>query len=187
MSIRYKPAIAMMAFASLVAGCGGGGGGDGGSSSNGTPPMSSNAAPTISGLVASQTVAQDEQSEQLAFSIGDAESPASDITLTVTSSSAVIAQDGVQISGNGANRTLTVSPVEGASGNATVTVTATDPAGAFSTATVNVTVSSAQRSFTEMVDTAYAKSDDGEAEAVTGYSWVDDASEDPDAFNHLLQ
>lgn len=189
MSTRNISMAVMVALASLAAGCGGGGGGDGGGSGSGDPPPASgsNKAPTITGLVASQSVAQDEVSDLLAFSVGDAESPVSDISLSVTSSSEVIDQDGVQIIGNGADRMLSLAPAAGASGNAVVTVTATDPSGASSTATVNVTVSSAQRSFTEMVDTAFVKSVDDEAETVTGFSWVDDASEDPDAFDHLLE
>jgi hypothetical protein len=177
----------VVALASMAAGCGGGGGG-GGSGSGNPPPASSNKAPTITGLVTSQAIAQDELSDLLAFTVGDAESPVSDITLTATtSSSELIDQDGLQISGNGANRMLSIAPAGGASGSAIVTVTATDPSGASSTAKVNVTVSSGQRSFTEVVATAFVKSMDDEAERVSGYSLVDDTNEDPNVFDYLLE
>lgn len=99
----------------------------------------------------------------------------------------MISADAIRLGGDGATRTLTIAPEDGVSGNAVVTVTATDPSGAATTAAVNVTVTSKQRSFTEMVNTAYAKSENDEAEAVTGFSWVDDPSEDPDAFDALLE
>jgi hypothetical protein len=99
----------------------------------------------------------------------------------------LISADAVRVSGAGATRTLTIAPEDGVSGTAVVTVTATDPSGAVTTAAVNVTVTSEQRSFTEMVNTAYAKSENDEAEAITGFSWVDDPSEDPDAFDALLE
>ena len=188
MSTRNISVAVVVALASMAAGCGGGGGyGGGGSGSGDPPPNGSNKAPTISGLVTSQSIAQDELSDLLAFTIADADSPATDISLTVSSSSAVIDQDGLQIGGNGANRMLVIAPAEGASGNAIVTVTATDPSGASSTAKVNVTVSSGQRTFTEVVGTALLKSFDDEAERVSGYSLVDDTNEDPNVFDYLVE
>ena len=149
--------------------------------------MSSNTAPTISGLVTAQSIAQDESGDTLSFSINDAQSAPADITLSIASSDPLISSDAVRLGGTGATRTLTIAPEDGVSGSAVVTVTATDPSGAVTTAAVNVTVTSEQRSFTEMVNTAYAKSETDEAEAITGFSWVDNPSEDPDAFDALFE
>ena len=186
MSTLYIRA-AVLGTALLATGCGGGGGYGGDRDSTNPPPMSSNAAPSITGLATTQTIAQDEQGDMLAFSISDAESAPADIVLTVESSSDLINPDGVWIGGNGANRMLTIEPAEGVSGSAVVTLRATDPSGASTTAAVNITVSSEQRSFTELVGTAYAKSIDDEPERVTGYSLVDDASEDSNAFDALVE
>ncbi|MBL8268554.1 Ig-like domain-containing protein [Steroidobacter sp.] len=184
MSHRYTQAFVPLCAALMIAGCGGGSGGGGSSTA---PPMSSNTAPKITDLASTQSIAQDESGEALAFSISDAESSASDLTLKVESSSDLISADAVRLSGNGAARTLTITPEDGVSGAATVKVTATDPSGASTSSTVNVTVASEQRSFTEMVNTAYTKSIDDEPESVTGYSWVDNPTEDPDAFDALLE
>jgi hypothetical protein len=188
MNTRNSKTALLFGAVLLTAACGGGGGSGGQSAgAPNSPPTGTNTAPTITGLVATQSVKQDESSDTLSFTIGDAQSAPADIALSVTSSDPLISADAIQLGGDGATRTLTIAPEEGVSGSAVVTVTATDPSGAVTTATVNVTVTSEQRSFTEMVNTAYAKSEDDEAETVTGFSWVDDPSEDPDAFDALLE
>ncbi|MGH8178388.1 MAG: Ig-like domain-containing protein [Steroidobacter sp.] len=180
--------VALAAVALTLTACGGGGGSSGsGPPAAAPPPPAVNTAPTIANLSASQTVAQDASSEPTAFSVNDVESGASAVMVTAESSNPeLISAHGVQLSGNDASRSLLLTPMEGVAGTSTVTITATDSAGLSTQQVVDVTVTSEQRSFREMVGTAYAKDDDVEGEQITGYSWVDNPEEDDTAFDHLF-
>ncbi len=62
-----------------------------------------------------------------AFAIGDAETTADSLQLSITSSnSALLPASAATISGSGTNRTLTLSPLAGQSGTTTVTVSVSD-------------------------------------------------------------
>ena len=71
-----KIAIAL-GTAALAAGCSGGGGSE---ESMQTPPAAQNVAPTISSI-ASQTIDEGGATDALAFTIGDAETPADALTV----------------------------------------------------------------------------------------------------------
>lgn len=181
--------LALAAFALSLTACGGGGGG---SSASGPPvaappPPAVNTAPTIADLAASQSVAQDSSSDLIAFNVSDAETPASALNVTVESSDPqLIAPEAILLSGNDTSRALLLTPADGMAGTSTVTITATDAQGLSTQQSVDVTVTSEQRSFKEMVGTAYAKGDDVEGEQITGYSWVDNPEDDDTAFDHLF-
>ncbi|HXG48766.1 MAG TPA: immunoglobulin domain-containing protein, partial [Methylomirabilota bacterium] len=66
----------------------------------------------------------------LDFRVSDPETPATNIVVTARSSDvAVVAPEGLVITGTGTNRTLRVIPVADASGETTITLTAEDAAG----------------------------------------------------------
>lgn len=85
-----------------------------------------NDAPTIT-AVADTTVNEDTATSTIAFTIGDQETAATGLTVTATSSDpTVVANTGIAISGTGANRTVTVTPVANAAGSSTITLNVSD-------------------------------------------------------------
>jgi hypothetical protein len=96
-----------------------------------------NTPPAIAG-VADQTVPAGGAAGPLAFTVGDAETPADQLVVTAASSNPALAS--VSLGGSGANRTVTVTPAAGQSGTVTVTLTVQDRAGATATDTFAVTV-----------------------------------------------
>jgi hypothetical protein len=82
--------------------------------------------PTIS-VISDQTLAENETSGALGFTIGDSETPASGLTVSATSSNPdLVAPAGIVIGGSNADRTLTLTPVPHQSGSAVITVTVGD-------------------------------------------------------------
>ncbi|MCH6259132.1 tandem-95 repeat protein, partial [Puniceicoccaceae bacterium K14] len=85
-----------------------------------------NDAPMISSIDA-QTIAEDSSTGALAFTIGDAETVASGLTLGKASSDeTLLPLSGIVFGGSDANRTVSVTPAAGLSGSATVTVSVSD-------------------------------------------------------------
>ena len=90
-------------------------------------PIAVNQAPTVTG-VANQGLVVNASSAPLAFTIGDAETPAAGLTVTRTTSNAtVLPLADFVLGGSGAIRTVTVTPR--AAGTAVVTLTVTDAGG----------------------------------------------------------
>ena len=88
-----------------------------------------NTPPTIS-AIANQTINSSSTTGPLAFSVGDAESAPAALTVSATSSdTALVPASGLVLEGQGANRTLTVTPAAGQTGSATITVTVSDGTG----------------------------------------------------------
>lgn len=172
--------------ASTLAACGGGGGG-GSRDSGGTPPpppAAANSAPAIS-TIENQSVLQDAVSNVVAFDVSDPQADA--ITVTAESSNPeLLGEDALALAGNAGSRMLVMTPAAGVAGTAKVTLTATDSQGASSQRSFDVTVTSEQRSFREMVGSAFGKDAEAADEPIVGYSWVDTAEDDPTAFDNLL-
>ncbi len=85
-----------------------------------------NTAPTISDI-GDQTVEQGGITGAISFTIGDAETPAADLTVTGTSNNGALVRNvKITFGGSGANRTVTVEPTPSAFGQATITVTVSD-------------------------------------------------------------
>ena len=103
------------------------------------PPPPPNTPPTISD-VTNQTT-NGATVGPLAFTVGDAETVPALLIVTATSSNAaVVANGSITINGNGANRSVTVTPVAGQSGTATITLSVQDGNGATATDTFTVMV-----------------------------------------------
>jgi hypothetical protein len=82
--------------------------------------------PTIS-AIPDQAIAKNRKSEAIPFVIGDAEIDPSQLQVAVASSDpTLLPLSGITVSGAGADRLLSIDPVNGQTGEATVTVSVTD-------------------------------------------------------------
>ena len=97
-----------------------------------------NTPPTIS-TIPDQTVSPGTSTSALPFIVLDAESPASTLKVTATSSNPTLTPT-LTLGGSGSQRTIVVGAASATGGTATITVTVTDPQGASSSTTFNVTV-----------------------------------------------
>ncbi|OUS70620.1 hypothetical protein B1748_28145 [Paenibacillus sp. MY03] len=98
-------------------------------------------APTIS-TIEDQSINISDPSEVIDFTVGDEYFSADLITVTATSSNQeLIADSSIVIGGTDENRTISFTPVAGASGTADITIEATDPSGKKSVQIFTVTVS----------------------------------------------
>src|SRR3954471_16274417 len=92
-----------------------------------------NTSPFIS-AIANQAVSVDTATPALSFSVGDGETPASSLTVSGGSdNAALVNQSGIVFGGSGSGRTVTVTPLSGASGSATITVAVSDGTNSAST------------------------------------------------------
>ena len=166
-----------------MAACGGGGY-DGG---NSPPPPAAKQAPQIVGL-ADQTLPQDTSSPVLTFQVSDADSGVNAVTVTATSSDpTIIPAAGVVLGGSGANRTLQITPAPEVFGNAMITIRAADPDGLFAQQVIGVTVNGVFVSFTTTVIDMFGAAENGEQRSLRGFTFTQDADDNPNAFNALLQ
>ncbi len=102
------------------------------------PPA--NTPPTISS-VPNVTIAYNGTSGTISFTVGDAETSANALTVTVTSSDpSLLPATGLVLGGSGANRSLNITPARRKFGTATITLRVTDAGGLFTTMTFTVTV-----------------------------------------------
>src|SRR5437870_5142678 len=85
--------------------------------------------PTISTLP-DQGIAEDTATAALPFIVGDAETPATSLGLSGSSSNpALVSTAGISFGGGGSNRTVTVRPLPNQFGAALITITVTDGSG----------------------------------------------------------
>ncbi|HZP12129.1 MAG TPA: Ig-like domain-containing protein [Nevskiaceae bacterium] len=85
-----------------------------------------NTAPTLT-QIANQAINEDTATGALAFTVGDAESSASSLTVSGSSSNtSLVPNPNIVFGGSGANRTVTVTPAADRSGSATITYTVND-------------------------------------------------------------
>ncbi|URN95416.1 MAG: S-layer homology domain-containing protein [Candidatus Pristimantibacillus lignocellulolyticus] len=98
-------------------------------------------APTISSIE-DQSINISDSSEEIEFTIGDEFFAANLISVVATSSNQeLIADSSIVLGGTDENRTVSFTPVAGASGTADITIEATDPSGKKSVQIFKVTVS----------------------------------------------
>jgi len=116
-----------------------------------------NTPPTISSI-APQTSTSGQPTAAIPFTIGDAETPAANLTLSKSSSSTTLVPTAnIVFGGSGANRTVTVTPAAGKTGTATITVTVSDGTNAASSAFV-LTVNAPATNSTPAISTIGAQS-----------------------------
>ncbi|CAN5552679.1 hypothetical protein BH11PLA2_BH11PLA2_05580 [soil metagenome] len=103
-----------------------------------------NTAPTISDIANQTKVTGTGAVGPVSFTIGDTETTAASLTVTVTSSNTTLLPNAsVVLGGSGTSRTLTATPASGQTGVTTVTVIVTDAGGLTATDTFTLTVTSA--------------------------------------------
>jgi class 3 adenylate cyclase len=91
-----------------------------------------NQLPTIS-PIADQVIAVDTATAVIPFTIGDAETSVSSLTITASSSNLSLVQNAdIVFGGAGSNRTLAVTPLPGQTGFADITITVSDGTGSAS-------------------------------------------------------
>ena len=85
-----------------------------------------NTPPTISSI-ADQVVVQNKATAAIPFTVGDAESSASSLTVSaISSNTGLVPNANIILGGSGANRTVKVTPVVGQIGSAQITVSVSD-------------------------------------------------------------
>ncbi|TVR15589.1 MAG: formylglycine-generating enzyme family protein, partial [Planctomycetota bacterium] len=100
-----------------------------------------NTAPTITSIADQFSVADGSTIGPIAFTIGDAETPAGDLTVTGSSSNTTLVPNGnITLGGSDAERTVTITPASGETGTATITLTVEDAGGLTASSSFIVTV-----------------------------------------------
>ncbi|MEO8016400.1 MAG: hypothetical protein ABI769_01190 [Pseudomonadota bacterium] len=141
------------------------------------PPPPANYAPTLS-AIADQTSDQDTMVGPIEFSVADQESAASALTVTaVADGASVVPADGVTLGGSGAMRTITVTPLEAATGAVMVTLTVTDPDGAVATRAFRLTVNARPASVRDTTLSTFAKGETDDVTVVNGLTFTQDADD----------
>ena len=89
-------------------------------------PKPENAPPTIS-TIADQITPQDTPTPPISFTVGDAETDASNLTVYASSADpALVPTDNIVLAGSDTNRTVTLTPAYGATGTVAITVFVSD-------------------------------------------------------------
>jgi hypothetical protein len=185
MTIHRNLGLAVVAAlsASLAACSGGGSDGDDVT----PPPPPAKQAPRLVGL-ANQALPQDTTTPVLTFQVSDADSGADAVTVTATSSDqSIIPAAGIVLGGSGANRTLQVTPAPDVFGDATITIRAADPDGLAAQQVIAVTVNGVFMSFKGTLIDIFGDDPNGEPRSLRGFTFQQDADNDPAAFDPLLQ
>lgn len=169
---NYIGSALLVAATVVVAACGSGG--------NDRPQPPANTAPAIT-AIADRSADQDTTVGPIEFGISDSESDAAALTLTAAADGTVFPEDGIVLGGSGTTRTLTLTPLESASGATNVTVTLTDPQGLVATRSFRVDVNARGASIRDWAVTTLARSESDEATVMNGYTFEQDA-DDPALF-----
>lgn len=100
----------------------------------------SNAPPGLS-AIPNQTTREDTPTPAIAFTVSDAETPATSLVVAATSSNpGLVAQTGIALGGSGSNRTITLTPTRDQFGVTTISLTARDADGLTVTNRFDLTV-----------------------------------------------
>jgi hypothetical protein len=150
-----------------------------------SPPPAANFAPTMAAITG-RTIDQDTVAGPIEINIADRESDASLLTVSaVTDGTTVVPADGVTLGGTGAVRTITLTPLEAATGTVNVMLTVTDPQGAIAKRGFQFTVNARAASVRDTTLTTFAKGEADAPTAVNGLTFTQDA-DDPAIFEPLL-
>lgn len=183
-NIRSKRGTAAFAVltSALVAACGGGGY-DGGNQ----PQPPAKQAPTITGL-SDQSLPQDTSTPVLSFTVGDSDSGAGNVTVTAQSSDTnLIPATGLVLGGSGGSRTLQITPAAEAFGMTMITIRAVDSDGLSVQQVVRVAVNGVFVSFRDTAIDVFGRAENGDQQSLRGFTFTQDADDDPNAFDALLQ
>ncbi len=151
-----------------------------GDSSNNRAPV--NQAPTIS-AISDVSATANQPSAPIPFSVADEE--IGSLSIAVTSDRPNLVPDsGLSISGSGANRMLTATPIDDVVGDARISLVLTDREGLSASTSFLLTVDAEQRSIQQFARDAFATAEDDEPVLVNAVEFLQDA--DDDDFADLL-
>jgi hypothetical protein len=148
-------------------------------------PAPVNTAPSIA-AIPDRTSSQDTTVGPIEFAIGDRETAAADLRVAaVADGTSVVPADGITLGGAGATRTITLTPLEAATGTVNVTLTVTDAAGALTRSAFRVMVNARTASLRDTTLTTFAKGGTDDVTPVNGFTFTQDA-DDGAAFAGLI-
>ncbi len=164
---------ALLAATTLVVAACSGGGRDG--YGNEPPPAPQNTAPTV--LAIADRSADQDTVVTVEVRVSDTQTTvASMLTVSAKADGATLfPEDGVELSGTGAARTLRLTPLEAQTGAAMITITAVDPQGLMTTRTFRVAVNARNASAWATMQATLAKSAADPATQLNGATYVQDA------------
>lgn len=170
----------MLAGTFVLAGCSNNDYGD-----DPTPPQPMNAAPVVASI-ANVNADQDTVVGPVEFAVNDDNTPANMLMVTAAvDGTSPFPADAVVTGGSGATRSITLTPLEAATGTANVTVTVSDAQGLVTTRGFTVTVNSRPASVRDAVMSTFTKAEADAATTLNGYTFAQDA-DDPETFTGLL-
>jgi VCBS repeat-containing protein len=138
-----------------------------------------NDAPTISGL-GDQTIDEDNDLTDAAFTVDDVETDPGNLTVTATSSNTDLLPDAnITLGGSGENRTISASPAANANGSTTITLTVDDNDGQQTQTSFTLTVNAVDDAPTA-VDDSYAPTEDQPLSIETAADGLLGNDSDPD-------
>ena len=150
------------------------------------PPPPANTAPGISAIT--DKSADQDTAVMVDFTVQDAETAAGSLTVSASADSTTLfPADGLVLSGSGATRTLTLTPLEATTGSATISLRVTDAAGLEATRSFQVAVNAKNNSIRTMTFDTFAKGDADEPTTINGWTIQQDvADDDLTAFASLI-
>jgi hypothetical protein len=157
----------------------------GGSSNRPMPPaQAGNASPVISGIP--NQMADQDTPLNIDFGVQDSDTAAGSLMVgAVANGTELFPADGVALSGDGATRTLTLTPLEAATGTALITINVADPQGAYTTRAFKVAVNAKYASLRGLALDTFAKGEADTPTVVNGWTFQQDA-DDPATFAALI-
>jgi hypothetical protein len=148
------------------------------------PPPPANTAPGIAAIT--DKMADQDTVVTFDFGIEDRETAAGSLIVSAAAdSTALFPADGVVLSGSGATRTLTLTPLEAKTGTATIAVRVEDAQGAFATRSFQVAVNAKNASIRALTFDTFAKADADVPTTLNGLTIQQDA-DNPDVFAALI-
>jgi hypothetical protein len=146
------------------------------------PPPPQNTAPTV--MAIADRDADQDTAVSVDFGVSDAQTTdAARLAVTAkVDGTALFPEDGVELSGTGATRTLKLTPLERQTGSAMITITAADPEGLTTTRTFRVTVNAKSASGWAAMQSTLAKSENEAATQLNGFTHAQDASSELNAY-----
>jgi hypothetical protein len=169
-----KSAVALLAATTLVvAACSSN---DYGDDDMPTPPAA-NVAPAVSAIT-DRSVDQDTAVGPIEFGISDRETPAGSLMVSAAADgNGLFPADGITLGGGGTLRSITLTPLEAATGTATITISVRDADGALATRSFAVQVNARAASFADTALATFAKGAAAESTPLNGFTFAQDADE----------
>jgi hypothetical protein len=148
------------------------------------PTQPVNSAPVISGIT--DKMVDQDNTLTVDFGVQDQETAAGSLKIVaVANDGKLFPADGVTLSGDGTTRTLTLTPLEAATGTASISIGVTDADGGFAARTFKVAVNAKNVSLRDSALETFAKGEDEAATPINGLTFQQDA-DDPAVFDGVL-